>query len=166
MSGKIGLYTGSFDPVTNGHMDIIARASGLFEHLYIGVFYNPEKKSFFDIATRVKVLKETLARFENVTVVSAQDVLAVDLAKELEATHLVRGLRNVTDVEYEAGLEYFNQRLAPQLETVYFLARRDLQAISSSRVKELIHFQAPIAGLVPKAVQLEVEKRNDFYKTL
>lgn len=163
MSNKIGLYSGSFDPVTNGHMDIIERASRLFNHLYIGVFYNPDKKGFFDLETRVRVLKEALASYENVSVVSAQDKLAVALAKELEVTHMVRGLRNPTDFEYEANLEYFNHRLDPSIDTIYLIARNQMQPISSSRVKELLHFKSSIEGLVPQAVIKELESQHESY---
>ncbi|XCY66901.1 pantetheine-phosphate adenylyltransferase [Streptococcus iniae] len=163
MSNKIGLYSGSFDPVTNGHMDIIERLSRLFEHLYIGVFYNPDKKGFFDLETRVRVLKEALASYENVSVVSAQDKLAVALAKELSVTHMVRGLRNPTDFEYEANLEYFNHRLDVSIDTVYLIARNHMQPISSSRVKELLHFNSSIEGLVPRAVIKELESQHESY---
>lgn len=160
MSNKIGLYSGSFDPVTNGHMDIIDRASHLFDHLYIGVFFNPNKKVFFDLETRVRILKEALAGYDNITVVSAEDRLTVDLAKELAVTHMVRGLRNPTDFEYEANLEYFNHHLDPSIDTIYLIARNQMQPISSSRVKELLHFKSSIEGLVPQAVIKELESQK------
>lgn len=166
MSDKIGLYSGSFDPVTNGHMDIIARASQLFDRLYIGVFFNPEKQGFFDLDTRVKVLKEALEVYPNVSVVSAQNSLAVDLAKSLQVTHMVRGLRNPTDFEYESNLEFFNHRLDSSIDTVYFIARHLMQPISSSRVKELIHFQSSIEGLVPRSVIKQLELMNEKNKTI
>lgn len=157
---KIGMFTGSFDPMTNGHLDLIARASQLFDQLYVGLFYNKNKQGFFDIATRQRILEEVLQDYSNITVVAAHDRLVVDLAQELGVTHLVRGLRNATDLEYEANMDYFNRRLAPELETVYLVAKQDLQPISSSRVRELIHFNADISAYVPLAVINEVEARS------
>ncbi|VTS34660.1 phosphopantetheine adenylyltransferase [Streptococcus pseudoporcinus] len=161
MSDKIGLYSGSFDPVTNGHMDIIERASHLFDRLYVGVFFNPDKKGFFSLETRVRVLEEALAHLDNVFVVSTQDSLAVDLAKELDVTHLVRGLRNPTDFEYESNLEYFNHRLEPSIDTLYFISRNIMSPISSSRVKELVYFKSSIEGLVPQPVIDQLERMNE-----
>lgn len=161
MSSKIGLYTGSFDPVTNGHLDIIKRASQLCDHLYVGIFYNPIKEGLFPPQTRQLMLKQALAEMTNVSVVMAENRLAVDVAKELQVTHLVRGLRNGADFDYEANLEYFNHMLAPTLETVYFISRNEWQQLSSSRVRELIHFQSSLEGLVPQSVMTQVEKMNE-----
>ncbi|PNY20200.1 pantetheine-phosphate adenylyltransferase [Streptococcus parauberis] len=161
MSNKIGLYSGSFDPVTNGHMDIIDRASQLFDKLYVGIFYNTNKAGFLDLEGRIMVLEEALASYDNVSVVWTDNRLAVDLAKELEVTHLVRGLRNPTDFEYESNLEYFNHRLDPSIDTVYLIARNNMQPISSSRVKELIHFNSSIEGLVPQSVISYLEQMNE-----
>ncbi|KPJ22447.1 pantetheine-phosphate adenylyltransferase [Streptococcus phocae] len=161
MSTKIGLYTGSFDPVTNGHLDIITRASKLFDHVYVGIFYNPHKKGFFDLNMRTRILTEAVQDLENITVVTAENRLAAELAKELQVTHMVRGLRNPTDFEYESNLEYFNHRLEPSIETVYFIANHELQPISSSRIKELLHFNASIEGLVPQSVINQVERMHE-----
>ena len=116
---KIAMFTGSFDPITNGHMDIIVRASKLFDELYIGLFYNKNKQDFWDVATRKRILDEVVADFPNVKVITAHDSLAVDVARDLGVTYLVRGLRNATDFDYEANMDYFNKGLAPELETVY-----------------------------------------------
>ncbi|WP_413473540.1 pantetheine-phosphate adenylyltransferase [Streptococcus parauberis] len=161
MSNKIGLYSGSFDPVTNGHMDIIDRASQLFDKLYVGIFYNTNKAGFLDLEGRIMVLEEALASYDNVSVVWTDNRLAVDLAKEIEVTHMVRGLRNPTDFEYESNLEYFNHRLDPSIDTVYLIARNNMQPISSSRVKELIHFNSSIEGLVPQSVISYLEQMNE-----
>lgn len=161
MSNKIGLYSGSFDPVTNGHMDIIDRASQLFDKLYVGIFYNTNKAGFLDLEGRIMVLEEALASYDNVSVVWTDNRLAVDLAKELEVTHMVRGLRNPTDFEYESNLQYFNHRLDPSIDTAYLIARNNMQPISSSRVKELIHFNSSIEGLVPQSVISYLEQMNE-----
>ncbi|HEQ9713143.1 TPA: pantetheine-phosphate adenylyltransferase [Streptococcus pyogenes] len=161
MLTKIGLYTGSFDPVTNGHLDIVKRASGLFDQIYVGIFDNPTKKSYFKLEVRKAMLTQTLADFTNVIVVTSHERLAIDVAKELRVTHLIRGLRNATDFEYEENLEYFNHLLAPNIETVYLISRNKWQALSSSRVRELIHFQSSLEGLVPQSVIAQVEKMNE-----
>ena len=117
---KIAMFTGSFDPITNGHMDIIARASKLFDELYIGLFYNKNKQGFWDVETRKRILEEVVADLPNVKIITAHDSLAVDVARDLGVTYLVRGLRNATDFDYEANMDYFNKGLAPELETVLF----------------------------------------------
>ncbi|MGT2948851.1 pantetheine-phosphate adenylyltransferase [Streptococcus devriesei] len=158
MSDKIGLFAGSFDPVTNGHVDIIERASKLFDKLYVGIFYNKDKAGLFDIDSRQKMLEEALSGLENVCVIRARDSLAVDVARDLKATHLVRGLRGAEDLEHEARLDFFNRELAPELETVYLLSKLDMKYINSTHVRELIYFKSDIQKYVPISVVKEVEK--------
>ena len=117
---KIAMFTGSFDPITNGHMDIIARASKLFDELYIGLFYNKNKQGFWDVETRKRILEEVVADLPNVKVITAHDSLAVDVARDLGVTYLVRGLRNATDFDYEANMDYFNKGLAPEVRNSLF----------------------------------------------
>ena len=155
---KIAMFTGSFDPITNGHMDIIARASKLFDELYIGLFYNKNKQGFWDVETRKRILEEVVADLPNVKVITAHDSLAVDVARDLGVTYLVRGLRNATDFDYEANMDYFNKGLAP--ETVYLIASHEVTPVSSSRVRELIYFEGDISSYVPQAVVKEVEAKR------
>ena len=157
---KIAMFTGSFDPITNGHMDIIVRASKLFDELYIGLFYNKNKQDFWDVATRKRNLDEVVADFPNVKVITAHDSLAVDVARDLGVTYLVRGLRNATDFDYEANMDYFNKGLAPALATVYLIASHEVTPVSSSRVRELIYFEGDISSYVPQAVVKEVEAKR------
>ncbi|OZS32430.1 pantetheine-phosphate adenylyltransferase, partial [Streptococcus pneumoniae] len=115
MSDKIGLFTGSFDPMTNGHLDIIERASRLFDKLYVGIFFNPHKQGFLPIENRKRGLEKALGHLENVEVVASHDELVVDVAKRLGATCLVRGLRNASDLQYEASFDYYNHQLSSDI---------------------------------------------------
>lgn len=162
MSDKIGLFAGSFDPVTNGHLEIITQASHLFDMLYVGLFYNSEKSGFFSVDDRYHFLQESLADFPNIKVIRATQTLTVTLAKELGVTHLVRGLRNASDLEYESSLQFFNHHFEKNIETVFFLSSVEWSYLSSSRVRELIHFGADISDFVPESVVREVE--NGKYK--
>jgi len=111
MSNKIGLFAGSFDPITKGHVDLIERASKLFDSLYVGIFYNLEKKSFFSIEAKEKMVIDALSHLENVNIVTSHDELAVEVARKLGVTTFVRGLRNGQDLEYERNLNFFNDIL-------------------------------------------------------
>ncbi|MGV3010170.1 pantetheine-phosphate adenylyltransferase [Streptococcus thoraltensis] len=158
---KIGLFTGSFDPVTLGHVDLIARASQLFDQLYVGIFYNKEKAGQFSIDQRRNMLEEAVADLDNVKVITANNSLAVDIAAKLEVTHLVRGLRNGNDLTYEANLEFFNKHLNDSIDTIYLMSANQWQEVSSSRIRELIFFKADISDFVPESVVKEVEKKRE-----
>ncbi|MDU2714094.1 MAG: pantetheine-phosphate adenylyltransferase, partial [Streptococcus salivarius] len=106
------------------------------------------------------ILEEVVADFPNVKVITAHDSLAVDVARDLGVTYLVRGLRNATDFDYEANMDYFNKGLAPELETVYLIASHEVTPVSSSRVRELIYFEGDISSYVPQAVVKEVEAKS------
>lgn len=156
MVEKIGLFTGSFDPVTLGHVDLIERASRLVDKLYVGIFYNQEKSAFLSLERRYALLSGAVASIENVEVITSSQALTVDVAKNLGVTVLVRGLRGAEDVNYEASLDFFNRALAPNLETIYLLAQPHLKYISSSRVRELLSFHADIRPYVPQNVVKEL----------
>ncbi|KTF20276.1 pantetheine-phosphate adenylyltransferase [Streptococcus gordonii] len=160
MSDKIGLFTGSFDPITKGHVDLIERASRLFDKLYVGVFYNREKSGFFRIEARERMVKEALQHLDNVEVITSQNELAVTVARRLGAQVFVRGLRNSQDLDYEADMNFFNRELAGELETIFLLSKPAYQPISSSRIRELIAFQQDIADYVPQSVIKELERRT------
>ncbi len=158
MHNEIGLFTGSFDPVTIGHVDVIERASRLFETLYVGIFYNQDKRGFLSLSQRELCLKKALAHLPNVSVFTSKTRLVSDVAQELGVTTLVRGLRGVEDVTYEASLDFFNHELAPDIETIYLLAKPQYHYISSSRVRELASFGTDFSKYVPQGVVEEVEK--------
>ena len=109
--------------MTNGHLDIIERASRLFDKLYVGVFYNPHKQGFFPVENRKRAVKKAVAHLDNVEVLSSHDQLVVDVARRLGAKTLVRGLRNATDLQYESSFDYYNHQLAPEIETIYLYSR-------------------------------------------
>ena len=162
MSDKIGLFTGSFDPMTNGHLDMIERASRLFDKLYVGIFFNPHKQGFLPIENRKRGLETALKHLGNVEVVSSHDELVVDVAKRLGATCLVRGLRNAADLQYEASFDYYNHQLASEIETIYLYSRPEHLYVSSSAMRELVKFGQEIQQYVPNSVveELEHEEKN------
>lgn len=160
MSDKIGLFTGSFDPLTLGHLDLIERASGLFDKLFVGIFYNPNKSGLLDLEARKRILEEVFAGNDNIVVLVSTNELVVDVARKVGASHLVRGLRNGQDLEYEASFDFYNRELAPAIETIYLLAKPEFKFVSSSQVRELIHFQQDISKYVPQAVIKELEIRE------
>lgn len=160
MSDKIGLFTGSFDPITNGHLDLIERASGLFDKLYVGIFTNPKKVGLLTGAERRALLDKLFAGRDDIEVILSENELVVDVAKRYGVSHLVRGLRNATDLEYESSFDFYNRNLAPDLETIYLLAKPEFKFVSSSQVRELLHFQQDICPYVPIVVYEEI-KRNE-----
>ena len=162
MSDKIGLFTGSFDPMTNGHMDLIERASKLFDKLYVGIFYNPHKNGVLPIESRLETVEKAVGHLKNVQVISSHDELVVDVARKLGVHVLVRGLRNAADLQYEASFDFYNHQLAGEIETVYLHSRPEHVYISSSAVRELLKFEQDISKYVPNVVleELKNEEKN------
>ena len=162
MSDKIGLFTGSFDPITNGHLDLIERASKLFDKLYVGIFYNPHKNGFLPIENRLETVEKAVGHLKNVQVIASHDELVVDVARKLGVHVLVRGLRNAVDLQYEASFDFYNHQLAGEIETVYLHSRPEHVYISSSAVRELLKFEQDISKYVPNVVleELKHEEKN------
>ena len=162
MSDKIGLFTGSFDPITNGHLELIERASILFDKLYVGIFYNPHKTGFLSIESRKKSVEKAVAHLENIEVLASHDELVVDVARRLGVHVLVRGLRNAGDLQYEASFDYYNHRLATEIDTIYLHSRLEHVFVSSSAVRELLKFGQDIRAYVPSSVlkELKNEEKN------
>lgn len=157
MQKRVALYVGTFDPLTLGHFDIIKRTSLLFDKVIVGVAYSKEKNTLFDIDKRVTFIEEATKNISNIEVVSYAK-LTVDLAKENNATVLIRGLRDSEDFEYERRLEQLNKTIAEELETLYLLSRPEHTHISSSSVRALLKFNAPTKKLLPEAVEKIIEK--------
>lgn len=130
------IYPGTFDPVTNGHADLIERAAKMFNHVIIGIAANPSKKPLFSLEERVELIKQVTQHLDNVEVIGFKGLLA-DFAKQQQATVLIRGLRAVSDFEYEFQLANMNRRLNPHLESVFMTPAEENSFISSTLVKEV-----------------------------
>lgn len=152
---RIGVCPGTFDPVTYGHVDIIERASKLFDHIYVAVMRNPEKKPLFAVTERIAMLKQELAHLPNVSV-EAYAGLAVEYAHQKGAIAIVRGLRAVTDFEFEFKLAAMNRNLADDVETVFMMTSNEYSFISSSAIKEVASLGGDVSKWVspPVAAQL------------
>ena len=154
------VFAGSFDPPTNGHLDIVKRASGLFDSLDIVVSVNPEKKYMFSEAERVEMMKELIKPFKNVSVHSYQGLI-VNYAKEVGAKVLVRGVRSANDFGYEFELALMNQNLNPEIETVFMQSKEKYAIVKSSSIKQLAQFGGDISRMVPPLV---AEALSNKYK--
>ena len=149
---KIALYPGTFDPITNGHFDIIERAINLFDEVIVAVAASVDKKPMFTLDERIEMAKIAVKELKNVRVVGF-DNLTIDLAHEHDAGVLIRGLRAVSDFEYELQLGYLNNSLDDTIETVYLMPKLQHAFISSSIVRNLLKFNGKTEHLLPKDVQ-------------
>lgn len=149
---KIAVYPGSFDPVTAGHIDIIDRASKIFDLVYVAVIRNPEKEPVFSIEDRVKMLKGALSGRKKIKVDSFGGLL-IDYVDKVKATAIVRGLRAVSDFDYEFQMALTNRKMDPKVETIFLMTDYKYSYLSSSLVKEIARFGGGIGELVPKAVK-------------
>jgi pantetheine-phosphate adenylyltransferase len=158
---KRAIYPGSFDPLTNGHLDIIERGATLFDEMIIGVLNNPEKKSMFDIATRKKLIEDALPKIETCNfMVEDFSGLLVDYANKMNVYNILRGLRTIADYEYELQMSLMNKRLEPKIETVFLVANQNVSYISSSLIKQIYNLGGKIEGLVPKSVEEKLRIKN------
>lgn len=157
---RIAIYPGSFDPITNGHLDIICRASKLYDRVVVGVLQNGGKSPVFTPEERVNMIKEVTIGIENVTVESFKGLL-VDFAKSQGATVIIKGLRTVADFEYEFQMALLNKALNPEYETMFMMTDSKYSYISSSMVKELAGFKGDLSGIVPGSI---IKKIQEKYK--
>lgn len=151
MSQRCCLYPGSFDPVTNGHMDIIRRAARMFDRVVVGVLHNPDKKGCFPVEQRVRMLQKACAALPNVEVISYGGLLA-QLTRELDISVVVRGVRGGADLESETAMARINHRLNPALETIFLPSSAGMEEISASMVRQLAAFGADLKAYVPETV--------------
>ncbi len=152
------IYPGSFDPVTNGHLDVIRRARGLVDELIVGVLNNKAKTPLFSVEERVKMLKEVTKELPGVKIVPFEGLL-IDFAKEMSAKMVVRGLRAVTDFEYELQMAQTNHKLAEDIETVFLTTSLEYSYLSSTIVKEVAAFGGDISQFVPEHVEERIKSK-------
>ncbi len=159
---KTAVYPGSFDPVTNGHLDIISRASRIIDKLYVAVLDNPSKTPLFTAEERVSQLKEILKDHDNVEVMSFSGLL-VDFARSVNSNIIVRGLRGVTDFSYEFQMALSNRALDSDIETLFISADTQYLFFSSSQVKEIAYFSGNIDNMVPDIIKEQLERKLKKY---
>lgn len=157
---RVGIYPGTFDPITRGHSDIIQRATRVVDKLVIGVAKNAGKGPLFDTATRVRMVEREVAVLEghDKIIVKAFDNLLVDFARDMKACVIVRGLRAVSDFEYEIQMAAMNYHLAPDIETIFLSATEGTQFIASSFVKEISRLGGDVRPFVSEAIAHDLEK--------
>lgn len=148
---KVAVYPGSFDPLTNGHLDIIKRGSQLFDQLAVAVMNNTSKTPVFSVPERIEQIKDVVSVFDNVSVITA-DELTVNLMNRVGADYLLRGLRNGTDFQYEQDIAVMNQHLDDQVETIFMLADPKYAHLSSSLIKEVVKFGGDVSQYLPTAI--------------
>ena len=158
MKRKIAIVPGSFDPITYGHIDIIKRSTQLFDEVIVAILVNPDKKYLFTLEEREEMINESIKDFKNVKVDSFSGLL-VNYAKKVDSTVIVRGLRAVSDFEYEMQLTFMNKALDDNIETFYMMANKQYSFISSSIVKGVSGFGADLSKFVPKHVEEKLEKK-------
>jgi pantetheine-phosphate adenylyltransferase len=160
---KIAICPGTYDPLTEGHKDIIKRCSKIFSKVIVAVSKNNRKKPFYSIDKRVDFVKRSLRDLDNIEVVTFEGLL-VDIAKKKNASVIVKGLRAISDFEYEFQMAQINKKLNPEVETMFMVTNPKFAYLSSSAVKEVAGFRGSIKGLVPNEIEKDISesyKRND-----
>jgi pantetheine-phosphate adenylyltransferase len=152
------LYPGTFDPPTNGHIDLIQRGAKLFDHLIVAILNNPMKDPLFTVEERVEMLKESTSALSNVSVATF-DGLMVEFARQQGASAVLRGIRAISDYEYEFQMALMNRRLAPEIETVFLQPAGRYSFVSSRMLKEVFSFGGDVSGLVPPNVLKRLRDR-------
>ncbi len=160
MKARTALYSGTFDPLTAGHLDVILRAAALVDRLVVAVAAAHHKKTLFSLTERMALVQQSLpAGSSNIEVVSFGG-LVVDCCRRVEAATIVRGVRNGTDMDYESQMAQMNRKLAPEIDTVFLLPAPELQCISSTLVREISKLGGDVAALVPQRVFNALQKKN------
>lgn len=160
MRKVIAIYPGSFDPPTNGHLDLIARGSNIFDQLVVAILRNPEKDPLFSVAERRRMLEAMTENFKNVRV-DTFDGLTVDYAAKVKASAVLRGIRAISDYEYELQMALMNRKLCPKLETVFMMPAEQFSYVSSRLVRELAHLGGSITDFVPEMVEQRLKEKLD-----
>lgn len=152
------IYPGSFDPVTFGHIDLIKRAQEIFSEVIVAVAHNPHKKPLFSVKERVNMLKKAVAEFRGVSIVDF-DCLVVDFAARHKAKVLIRGLRMISDFEYEFQMALTNRKISPQIETIFLMPQESYSYLSSKLLKEAASLGADLSSFVPDFVEKALKKK-------
>jgi pantetheine-phosphate adenylyltransferase len=163
--GRLALYPGSFDPLTNGHVDIILRGARLFDRILVAVLVNADKNPLFSAEERVGIVREVFREYSNVEV-DTFDGLLVDYARRKRASAIVRGLRAVSDFEYEFQMALMNRHLEPTLETVFMMPAEQYTYLSSRLIKEVFGLGGEVRGLVPPVVEARLRAKKDLTNKL
>lgn len=153
------IFPGSFDPVTNGHLDIIKRSAAIFDEVFVVVLTNIAKKPMFSVNERQSFIQKATEKIPNVKVLSKEADLTVNVAQELEAQVIIRSVRNTQDLEFEQNIAAMNKRLAPAIETVILLTDPKYAFLSSTLVKEVARFKGELGNLVPPIVQAALSEK-------
>ena len=148
----VAVYPGSFDPVTNGHIDILERTSRVFDNIVVAVIHNVTKQALFTLEERVELIKESTKHLDNVKVECFNGLLA-DFLKDREATVIIRGLRSITDFEYESQMSMMNKKLFPEIDTIFIVSDSQYTFVSSSGIKEAAMLGGDVSSMVPSAVE-------------
>jgi pantetheine-phosphate adenylyltransferase len=154
----VAIYPGSFDPITNGHLDVIERGSRMVERLVVAVLRNAGKQPLFSVEERMEMLREAVERYAHVEVASF-DGLLVDFASECGAHMILRGIRAISDYELEWQMALMNRRLRPEIETAFLMAREEYSFVSSHLVKEVAQLGGDVSSMVPRAVNRRLQER-------
>lgn len=163
MNERQAIYPGSFDPITNGHVDVICRASKIFDHITLAIVHNPNKKSLFTVDEREKMIREVYRSDPKVSVESFSGLLSEFVDRKKIYT-IIRGLRVVTDFDYELSLALMNQKLNPKVETLFFMTNEKLLFISSTLIKEVAQFGGKVAEYVPALVGKKLAEKFQLEK--
>lgn len=165
MSDRVAIYPGSFDPLTNGHVDIIQRGARIFDRIVVAMLVNVEKAPLFTVPERVDIARAVFRGWPNVEV-DTFDGLLVDYARRKQATAIVRGLRAISDFEYEMQMALMNRRLSPEVETVFMMPAEPYTYVSSRLVKEVVALGGTVTGLVPEIVEQRLREKKLARETL
>ncbi len=154
----LAVYAGTFDPVTKGHTNVVERAAAMFDHLIVGVFDTPSKTVLFSTEERIRFLQRTVQNISNVEI-RPYGGLTVDFAHEVGATAMIRGLRSITDLDYEAAMVMMNRKLRPHIDTIFLYTSLEYQFVSSTLIKEVARYGGDINDLVPQDVAAALQEK-------
>jgi len=159
-NGRLAIFPGSFDPLTNGHVDIVLRSAHLFERILVAVLVNPEKKPLFTPEERVTIIRDVFKEYPNVEA-DTFDGLLVDYARKRRASAIVRGIRAVSDFEFEFQMALMNRHIEPTLETVFMMPAEQYTYLSSRLIKEVFSLGGAVTGLVPPTVEQRMTRKKE-----